>query len=386
MTGWSGLHRKSGLAAIVLLFGSLSGCAMGVDTGPPGENAGSSNGGSRTTFGTTMEDAAVAPGAGGNPSTGDNTGGGAGTAGQSSASDGGPSDGASDSASEEAISDSEAGVPAVVPNAIESISVAADGGTAAGKAMLTAGDLFLLKATGTVDAGGTALDAEYGGFTAAAAGQDSVAGTDVGVDVGFKVERTPQGTTAGRKKWFGTYRSDHTYYVIVTGAGAPLSLKLIRAAGTAGSGAITVSLFRLSPTAPVLAPALETLMAPVTQQTVHSTMVPAQSVVYLLQASGQGKVGGNNLGMGDADWMDYAANGSGKVDIGDQNVDYGLGVDESNPKVTPRRIWWGPWRMDHTYFTLYEGTGSAVGFTYYDVGYADNSKTDMLTVHVFAAP
>jgi hypothetical protein len=273
-----------------------------------------------------------------------------------------------------------------VPNAVESLAVPADGQSVSSKAMLSEGDLFLLKATGTVDAGATALDAEYGGFAGATSGQDSVANTDVGVDVGFKLERAPQGTTPGRKKWFGDYRADHTYYVIVTGAGAPLSLKLLGAAGAA-SGTITVSILRLSPMAPALAAPLETVMANVTKPTVHSTTTTAKGTVYLLEASGSGKVGGANLALGDADWMDYDVNGVGKVDIGDQNVDYGLGVDESDPKVTPRRNWWGPWRKDHSYFMLFAGTGSTLGFSYYDVGdYGDNSQTEKIAVNVFAVP
>jgi hypothetical protein len=35
---------------------------------------------------------------------------------------------------------------------------------------------------------------------------------------------------------------------------------------------------------------------------------------------------------------------------------------------------------------LYAGTGSPIGFTYYDSGYGDNSATDQLTLHVFAVP
>ena len=202
-----------------------------------------------------------------------------------------------------------------------------------------------------------------------------------------KSNATPVGTTAGRKKWFGAYRNDHTYYVVVTGSGAPLSIKLALPAGGTGTGALTLALMRLSPTASVLAAPLETVLANVNKPTVHSTMTTTSSVVYLLQATGSGKVGGNNLGLGDADWMDYAADGTGKVDIGDQNVDYGLGVDESDPKITPRQHWWGPWRKDHSYYMLFAGTGNTIGFSYYDVGdYGDNSATDKITVHVFPVP
>jgi len=116
------------------------------------------------------------------------------------------------------MTDDGGGIPA---RALETIRVPASGEAVASKINLDNGELFLLKATGVVDIGTDKLDAEYGGF-AAGAGQDIVGAIDVGIDVGFKVERTPNGTTAGRKKWFGGYRADHTYYVIVTGAGAPL--------------------------------------------------------------------------------------------------------------------------------------------------------------------
>jgi hypothetical protein len=274
-----------------------------------------------------------------------------------------------------------------VTNAIESISIPGDGRTIASKTMLDNGELFLLKATGTVVAGATEIDAEYGGITANGPGQDVVSGADVGIDVGFKIERAPSGMPLGRKKWFGDYRTDHTYYVIVTGVGAPMSVKLVLPAGTTGTGAMTVSLMRLSPTAPALVPPLETVLANYTKPTVRSTMTTKQSVVYLLQASGSGKVGGLNLALGDADWMDWAADGAGKIDIGDQNVDYGLGVDESDPKITPRLRWWGPWRKDHSYYLLFAGTGNSIGFSYYDVGdYGDNTATDKLTVRIFPVP
>jgi hypothetical protein len=280
------------------------------------------------------------------------------------------------------VTDGGGGVPA---KALETIRVPASGDAVASKINLDSGELYLLKATGTVGVGTDTLDAEYGGFATGNA-QDVVGALDVGIDVGFKVERTPNGTTAGRKKWFGSYRADHTYYVIVTGAGAPLSAKILRPAGGGGTGTIAVSVVRLSPT-PDVAGVLETVKANVNKPTVHSIMTTDKSVVYLLQAAGSGKVGGANLGLGDADWMDWDAAGNGKVDIGDGNVDYGLGVDESNTAQTPRLRWWGPWRKDHTYFMLFAGTGSSIGFSYYDVGdYGDNSTTDKITVQILPVP
>jgi hypothetical protein len=271
-------------------------------------------------------------------------------------------------------------------NVIESILVPASGASAASKTLLDAGELFLLKATGTLDAGADKFDAEYGGFASGGTGQDVEAGIDVGVDTGFKLERVPAGTMAGRKKWFGSYRADHTYYVIVTGTGAALSLKMVLPAGASGTGGVTVSIMRLSPSPSALPSALESLKAPVTNQRASSTLTTALSTVYLLQVSGSGKCGGNNLGLGDADWMDWDVNGVGKEDIGDNNVDYGLGVDESNTAVTPRLRWWGPWRKDHTYYMLFAGTGNPVAFYYYDSGYGDNSTTDKLTVQIFSVP
>jgi hypothetical protein len=278
---------------------------------------------------------------------------------------------------------------ATVP-VLETLSVAGSGESVSSKMSLDLGELFLLKASGSVGAGADMTDAEFGGADAAGLGQDLVAGTDVGIDVGVKVERVPSGTTAGRKKWFGPYRADHTYYMTLTGAGTPLTVKLVRAgATTSPSGTvvsnIVVSIVRLSPTPAITTP-LETLKVPVNKQMAHTQMTPEKGTVYLLQAAGSGKTGGANLGLGDADWMDWSADGTGKEDIGDNNVDYGLGVDEANTAVTPRVRWWGPWRKDHTYYMLYLGGGAPIQFMYYDSGYTDNSATDQLTVQVFAVP
>jgi hypothetical protein len=282
-----------------------------------------------------------------------------------------------------------AGGGATIP-VLETLAVPGSGENVASKISLDLGELFLLKATGSVGAGDDVTDAEFGGATAAAPGQDLVAGTDVGIDVGIKVERVPNGTTAGRKKWFGPYRADHTYYMTLTGAGTPLSVKLVRAGaatspGSIGVSGIVVSIFRLSPT-PAFTTPLETLKVPVNKQMAHTQMTPEKGTVYLLQAAGSGKTGGANLGLGDADWMDWSADGTGKEDIGDNNVDYGLGVDEANTAVTPRLRWWGLWRKDHTYYLLYLGGGVPIQFMYYDSGYTDNSATDQLTVQVFAVP
>ncbi len=277
-----------------------------------------------------------------------------------------------------------AGAPAATPNSIDTIQVPASGAAAVSKVSLDNGELFLLKATGATDPGAGQMDAEYAAITGGTA-QDMLGGVDVGIDVGITFERVLPGVTARRKKWFGPYRTDHVYYMLVTGTGAPLSLKMLRAAGATGMGSIRVEVLHLSPT-PALPAALESLQTPLTQQTVKSQMSTTSGVVYLLQAAGSGKVGGGGLGEGDADYMDYDANGGGKVDVGDANTDYGLGVDESNPKSPPRPYWWGPWRKDHTYCLLFAGTGSPISFTYIDVGYGDNSTTYKLTVKIFPAP
>jgi len=273
-------------------------------------------------------------------------------------------------------------VPAL---AIDSVKVSATGETVAFKTSLANGELYLLKASGAVGAGANTVDAEFGGFGAGAAGADVVGGVDVGLDVGRPALRG----ASGRMKWFGGYRPDHVYYMLVTGEGKPLTLKLITSGTTpAASGALTVALIRLSPAPPALAKPLETLAVPVLETKTSTTMAPAQSSIYLLQCAGQGKVGGGGLGMGDAEYMDYRADGTGKEDIGDGNTDYGLGVDEADLSKSPRKNWWGPWRQDHIYYLLYTGTGNPITFMYYDVkgGYGDNSKTDKLTVSVFAAP
>jgi hypothetical protein len=187
-------------------------------------------------------------------------------------------------------------------------------------------------------------------------------------------------------KWFGPYRADHVYYVIVNGEGKALSLNLLGPGAGPGTGNITISIYRLSPTPASVGNLVDTVMVPLTNASTKSTGATMVGTVYLLQCGGQGPVGGGGIGDGDADWMDYAADGAGKVDIGDAHTDYGLGVDE--PFVgaantnSPRKRWWGQWRMDHTYYMLFAGTGSPIEFNYYDSGYADNSTTVMLTVRL----
>lgn len=256
--------------------------------------------------------------------------------------------------------------------ALESVRVSAGKEAVSFKTPLEAGQVFLLKATGTVKVGSSRVDAASGGF-----------GPETGVDV----EESVPGTPPSRKHWFGSPRPDHTYYMIVAGTGHPLTLRFLTDSARVGSGAVTVSLFRLSQA--TFPPPLETLLVPVMDRKVPTLLTTRPSEVYLLQASGSGRVGGAGLGQGDAEYMDYKADGTGTVDIGDANTDYGLGVDEADQSISPRlHKWMGPWRADHTYYQLFEGTGRPIQFFFYDVrgGYGDNSPTDTLTVRAFSAP
>lgn len=276
--------------------------------------------------------------------------------------------------------------PAEAQTPIESVEITADGEAVTFKTHFEQGEMFLLKATGAVFFGQEFVDAEYAGSGHGLNATDLLSDMDVGLDVGLKAPRVPKGVVPGRMKWFGGYRADHTYYLLVNGNGEPLTLKFFTGRNRAGKGAIRVSLFRLSPLPENFPKPIETLQVSVLQETVQTTLTASNPAVYLLQASGSGKVGGGGLGRGDAEYMDYKADGSGQVDIGDGNVDYGLGVDEADIHKTPRQNWWGPWRKDQTYFMLFTGTGQPIHFHYYDVGYQDNSSTDRLTVKIFPTP
>jgi hypothetical protein len=271
------------------------------------------------------------------------------------------------------------------PTELETVEMPINGDAVTFKTNCEQGEVYLLKSTGTIVLGTDIFDAEYiseGGDT----GKDMADTTDVGVDIGVKSQRQLKGVVPGRIKWFGPYRQDHVYYTLVTGNGQPLTLKFVAGDDRIGAGDISVSLYRLTPLPEDFPKPLETLKVSVLDETTPSTMTTSNGTVYLLQCSGSGKVGGGGLGQGDADYMDYKADGSGKVDVGDHDVDYGLGVDETDINKTPRQNWWGPWREDHTYFMLFAGTGQPIHFHYYDVGYGDNSKTDRLTVNVYPVP
>jgi hypothetical protein len=278
--------------------------------------------------------------------------------------------------------------------AMETVQVPGSGQAVTMKTTLGMGEVFLLKAWGTIDFGQQQIDAEYAfgaGMTA-----DAMGDADVGIDIGMKqihamIHRTPTPPGPGRMKWAGGYRDDHVYYMTVTGEGKPLTLKVATPPAGSASAALSVALIPLSPAPPKLGEALEAVMVPVTKTMVMSTMSPQSGKLYILQASGFGKVGGGGTHMGDADYMDWQENGAG-ANEGEAGADFGIGVDElpgakmGGAAYQPRARWWGPWRMDHTYYMVFAGTGKPIQFLYFDSGYGDNSPTDKLTVKIFAAP
>ena len=280
---------------------------------------------------------------------------------------------------------------------LEKLQLTASRRSAAFATALAAGEIYLLKASGTVSLGAQTVDADYvfGGTEMAS---DEAGGADVGVDIGEKqIQRhvhytaTPPGP--GRMKWAGEYRQDHVYYMTVTGEGRRLSLALTAPppAGGGGDGAIAVELHALSPAPPRLGPELEKVAIPITRTVVTSNTVTRDGQQYLLQASGAGRVGGGGMHLGDAEYMDWNAVGHRRNE-GEAGADFGIGVDETSytkmkgSAYTPRRRWWGPWRADHTYYLLFTGTGRPIQFLYFDSGYGDNSRTDQLSVRIFAVP
>jgi hypothetical protein len=283
---------------------------------------------------------------------------------------------------------------AAEPGTVDAVTVGSDGAAVDTRASLAAGELYLLRASGTIDSDGTKVDAEY------LDDRDVEAGIDVGLDTGMlqihaATGRKPTPDGPGRVKWFGPPRADHTYFMIVTGAGKPLSLKLVGKPGASRrTGGITVTVFPLSPPPPPLGEPLEIVSVPLQNVTRSTTLITRASVVYLLQTSGAGKVGGGGLGLGDAEYMDWGADGQGRNE-GEASADFGLGVDEARDAVKdvghgaryePRARWWGRFRTDHVYYMLFAGTGRPIALNYHDSGYGDNSKTDALTFKIFATP
>jgi hypothetical protein len=282
-------------------------------------------------------------------------------------------------------------------DALETVSVTAAAPVTM-KTSLGMGEIFLLRASGLVDLGGSKMDAEY--VLSDNGGDDTVANMlDVGVDVGVLQVHAGFHTTPGvagpeRAKWREGFRPDHVYYLTVTGEGKPLTLKLVKPAGSgAGTGAIDVALIKLFPAPPKLGAELETVPIPLTKTVVASKMDTVAGKLYVLQAAGRGKVGGGGTHEGDAEYMDWDEAGT-KKNEGEAGADFGIGVDEivvgmkgaNGASYEARKRWWGLWRMDHTYYMVFTGTGKPIQFLYFDSGYGDNAKDVNLTVKIFAAP
>lgn len=274
---------------------------------------------------------------------------------------------------------------------LETVLVPAAGTLVAFSTKLDVGELYLLKARGMVDLGGTGLDAEYTFAATGGTGTDVVSGNDVGVDMGQKelilpgIGRMPPVVSATRKKWFGAFRADHVYYMVVTGNGQALPLKLIRPAGAPpGTGEIVVTLYRLTPAATkAIGAPLEQppFVIPFTKTTESNAFKPVAGAVYLLQAQGETQVGTGVADNGDAEFDDYRADGTG-ANEGETTFDYGICVDEACSAKRARK--WGPFRKDHNYFMLYAGNGAAIRFSYCDSNYADNMGG--LPVKIYATP
>jgi hypothetical protein len=325
-----------------------------------------------------------------------------------------PEGSAKDAPTDEGTTASDTGSTASA-SALETIDVPAAGTPVTFKTSLTSGALYLLEAKGSVPVGTEVQDAEFASAANGTNAEDIVNAVDVGIDIGLKQIDPPNGGAQvtlgpGRMKWFGSFSAVHVYYMTVTGAGQPLTLKIV-ASGSASSGTIPVSLFLLAPTPPSTdtpvpgpmppSPAppsigvstLETLQDLDEQVTVKSTVTGKSGAIYLLQASGAALVGAGNLGMGDAEYDDWSATGGG-ANNNDGPCDFGIGVDETGHDGTggtgacsgPRMRWWGPYRNDHVYYMLYTGTGNPISFFYVDSNYGDNSATDTLTINIFQTP
>lgn len=304
---------------------------------------------------------------------------------------------------------------------------------------------YLLKATGSVSVGSQMVDAEYA-FTPGGTPSDMLGGVDIGIDTGMLWPNRPMRFTQvppsqGRMKWNpqpqidasnnvtpgAGFRADSTYYMIVIGAGRPLTLHLVLPAGTTGSGAIAVSLYRLSPPPPAhyvpmhstnpapppppqtCGTALDTVdVSVLTAAIVPSTFTTDASKLYLLQASGTAPTGAAGLGDGDAEFMDFGDNVSvNGYNDGESCADFGLGVNETtvthchvNTTNIHRKWWWGTvgiapgttqtfsspfYRNDHIYYMIFPGTGKPLSYVYFDSGYGDNQNFDVM-VRTFPLP
>jgi hypothetical protein len=279
------------------------------------------------------------------------------------------------------------GSPGLPGMPLESFAVSA-AGTGASKASLEKDQLFLLRASGAVDFGGTKIDAEYAS-TDGKTGMDTAGGADVGLDNGAKelillgAGSAPPKPGPNRMKWFGGFRADHVYYMWLTGAGAPLSLKLVGPAGAAaGSGSISVAVYQLTPMPMGIGQPIESVPVSYLTKAARelSMMKPVLGQVYLLRANGESQVGGpgNN---GDADFDDYGPM-STNANQGEGGADFGICVDEGCTAL--RKLKWGPYRKDHDYYMLYAGTGMPITFAYCDTGFGDNKGS--VPVDIYTLP
>jgi hypothetical protein len=275
----------------------------------------------------------------------------------------------------------------------ETFEVSASTDTAASKMMLEKDQLFLLRAAGAIDFGGTKVDAEFAS-TDDKTGMDSAGGADVGLDNGLKelillgAGAAPPKPGPNRMKWFGGFRAEHVYYMWMTGAGAPVSLKLVKPAGAAaGTGSISVAIYQLTPMPAGIGKPLESVpVSFLTKAAREMSMVkPAAGAVYLLRANGESQVGGPGAN-GDADFDDYGPT-STNANQGEGGADFGICVDEGC--VASRKLKWGPYRKDHDYYMLYAGTDMPITFAYCDTGYGDNNSktgTNAVPVDIYLLP
>lgn len=290
------------------------------------------------------------------------------------ASDGAPGGDAAPTGSDGPTSSGGGGTP------LETLAALPSGAAIMSKTSLMAGNLYLLRARGAIAVGAMGEDAKFTDFTADGTGASATGG---GVQVtGFAPPDAKFPPATGANAWFGDFRADHVYYMLVTGGGGPLSFKVAKP-GTGDPIAIAILLLT-SPTSMIGNP-IEAVMVPMAAPTpVMSKATTTKGAVYVLEGAGTGVVGGGKKG--DAEYDDFSPTGTGALE-GEGGVDFGIGVDEPNTKANdPRLRKWGPIRNDHIYFMLFAGTGSSVSFTYYDSAYGDNGKTDMLTATIFAAP
>jgi hypothetical protein len=383
--------------AVVSLCIAVCGCSSsspgaqssgGASAGGGGGNAGGTGatGGSTASAGTGGGSAGVSASAGSGGSGGASSSGGtSGAAGTVGAQGGGAGDAAGPNGGS---SGSAGGPPAATGTPLETLHITPTVPMAASQASLAKGELFLLRAAGAIDLGGTKVDAEFAS-TDGTTGMDKVGAVDVGLDDGIKdlillgAGSAPPLPGPDRMKWFGAFQADHVYYMVVTGTGAPVALNLVKPdAAPAGTGSIDIAIYQLTPMPTGIGKSLETITVSVVSKTARSmsAMSPKLGAVYLLRSSGQGHVGGSGV-VGDADFDDYNATAT-NANQGEGGADFGIGVDEGCTVL--HKLKWGPYRMDHDYYMLYAGTGMPISFSYCDTGYGDNIGS--MPVDLYAVP